>query len=66
MLKSFTKKWDINKSSLYCHIKTKEVDKDFGPMLQKTLVKSIGEDKDTDFLKDSPELKSLLDEVEEH
>ena len=35
MLRSLTKKWDINRSPLYRHIKTKEVDASFGPMLQK-------------------------------
>lgn len=65
MLKSLTKKWDINQSPLYRHIKTKEVDKGFGPMLQKTIVKSICTDKDTEFLKDSPELKEFLDEMDQ-
>lgn len=66
MLKSLTKKWDINKSPLYRHIKTKEVDKSFGPMLQKTIVKSICEDEDTAFLKDSLELKEFIDKMDEH
>ena len=63
MLRSLTKKWDINRSPLYRHIKTKEVDASFGPMLQKTILKSLCEDKDTEFLKDSPELKSFLEET---
>lgn len=63
MLKSLTKKWDINKSPLYRHIKTKEVDKNFGLTLQKIIIKSICEDKDTAFLKDSPELKEFLKEM---
>lgn len=64
MLKSLTKKWDINQSPLYRHIKIKDVDKGFGPMLQKTIVKSIFTDKDTEFLKNSPELKEFLDEMD--
>ena len=63
MLRSLTKKWDINRSPLYRHIKTKEVDASFGPMLQKTILNSLCEDKDTEFLKDSPELKSFLEET---
>ena len=35
MIKSLTKKWDVNKSPLYKHIKTKEVDKDFGKNAKK-------------------------------
>ena len=35
MLRSLTKKWDINSSPLYRHIQTKEVDKSFGSQLQK-------------------------------
>ena len=41
MLRSLTKKWDINSSPLYRHIQTKEVDKSFGSQLQKALVQSI-------------------------
>lgn len=66
MLKSLTKKWDVNQSPLYRHLKTKEVEKGLGPMLQKALIKSICEDQDTVFLRDSPEFKGLLDEVEKH
>lgn len=35
MIKFLTKKWDVNKSPLYKHIKTKEVDKDFGKNCKK-------------------------------
>lgn len=41
MLKSIVKKWDVHKSPLYRHIKTKEVDKTFGPKLQKAILQSI-------------------------
>ncbi len=55
MLKSLTKKWDINKSPLYRHIQTKEVNKEFGLKLQKTIIQSINTDEDTEFVKSSPE-----------
>ena len=64
MLKSLTKKWDINKSPLYRHIQTKEVDKSFGPKLQKAIIKSINADEETEFLKDSPELHELIKEID--
>lgn len=62
MLKSLTKKWDINKSPLYRHIPTKNADKAFGPELQKTIVQSIIADEKAEFLKDSPELQHLMEE----
>ena len=63
ILKSLTKKWDINKSPLYRHIQTKEVDKSFGPKLQKAIIQSINADEETEFLKDSPELHELIKEI---
>lgn len=64
MIKSLTKKWDANKSPLYKHIKTKEVDKDFGKM-QKNILKSISEDEEISFLKESSELEDFLMEFNE-
>ena len=64
MLESLTKKWDINSSPLYQHIKTKEVDNKFTAKLQKTILQSIGTDKDTEFLKDTPELKELIRKID--
>lgn len=64
MLKSLTKKWDINKSPLYRHIQTKEIDKSFGPKLQKAIIQSINADEETEFLKDSPELHELIKEID--
>ena len=64
MLKSLTKKWDINKSPLYRHIQTKEVDKTFGPKLQKAIIQSISTDEETEFLKDSPELRELIEKLD--
>lgn len=64
MLKSLTKKWDINKSPLYRHIQTKEVDKAFGSKLQKAIIQSINADEETEFLKDSPELHELIKEID--
>lgn len=62
MLKSLTKKWELNQSPLYQHLESKEVDQTFGPTLQKTLVQSICEDKEIEFLKDSPELQEWIKE----
>lgn len=64
MLKSLTKKWDINSSPLYQRIKTKEVDNKFTAKLQKTILQSIGTDKNTEFLKDTPELKELIRKID--
>lgn len=64
MLESLTKKWDINSSPLYQHIKTKEVDNTFTTKLQKTILQSIGTDKNTEFLKDTPELKELIRKID--
>ena len=64
MLRSLTKKWDINSSPLYRHIQTKEVDKSFGSRLQKALVQSIETDEEMKFLKDSEELQSFIKEAE--
>ena len=63
MIKSLTKKWDVNKSLLYQHIQTKEVDEDFGKKLQKNILKSISGDEEASFLKDSPELEDILKDV---
>ena len=64
LLRSLTKKWDINSSPLYRHIQTKEVDKSFGSQLQKALVQSIETDEEMKFLKDSEELQSFIKEAE--
>lgn len=63
MIKSLAKRWDINKSPLYQHIQTKEMDKDFGKMLQKNILQSILKDQETSFLKDIPELEDILKDV---
>lgn len=49
MIKSLAKRWDANKSLLYQHIQTKEMDKDFGKMLQKNILQSILKDQKTSF-----------------
>lgn len=63
MLKSLTSKWEINQSPLYRCIKTKEAD-NFGAKLQKMIIRSIDEDEDTEFLKDDPELKKIINEID--
>lgn len=64
MLKSLTRKWELNQSPLYRHIQTKSVDPAFGASLQKTILRSIGQDEDTAFLKDSPELQTLMKDLD--
>lgn len=64
MLKSLTPKWELNKSPLYRHIPTKEVDKTLGPKFQKAIIQSITADNDTAFLKSSPELQEVIRKME--
>lgn len=64
MLKSLTKKWDINHSPLYRHIKKKEVDKAFGSKLQKAMIQSICCDEETTYLTDSPEMKEFIKQMD--
>lgn len=64
MLKSLTKKWDINHSPLYRHIKKKEVDRAFGPKLQKAMIQSIRCDEETTYLTDSLEMKEFIKQMD--
>ena len=64
MLKSLTHKWEINQSPLHRHIKTKEVDKTFGPKVQKTLIDSLQQDEDSAYLRQNQELEKVLEEFE--
>ena len=64
MLKSLTHKWEINQSPLYRHIKTKEVDKTFGPKMQKTLIVSLRHDEDSAYWRENQELEKVLEEFE--
>ncbi len=64
MLKSLTKKWDVDKSPLYRHIQTKKVDKAFGIKLQKAIIQSIDTGEDIDFLKDNPEWYELTKKMD--
>lgn len=64
MLKSLTRKWEINQSPLYRHIKTKEVDKTFGPKMQKTLIDSLRHDEDSAYWRENQELEKVLEEFE--
>lgn len=64
MLKSLTKKWDINKSPLYRHIPTKEVDEALGPKFQKAIIQSLNTDEEAEFLKDGPELHELIEKLD--
>ena len=50
MIRSLSKKWDLNASPLYRHIKTKSVDTAFGSTIKKTLLNSLKEEPEYDFL----------------
>lgn len=62
MLKSLTKPWRLNESPLYRHMKTKEVDKAFGPKLKKSLIDAIKTDEDMAFLREDDKIQDLLRE----
>ena len=65
MLKSLTKKWEINKSPLYRHIKTKEVDKSFGRKLQKTIIQSLNNEEKEALNKDI-EFKQIIQQLDDN
>lgn len=60
MLQSLTLQWNINNSPLYKHIHTKKLDKDFGLKMQKHLIESTYQDKETSFIIDSQEFKDFI------
>lgn len=64
MLKSLTKKWEIHHSPLYRHIKTKEVDKEFGPKLQKMMIQSLTREEREDVVKENSEFHKFIKEIE--
>lgn len=63
MLKSLTKKWNINESPLYRHIHGKEVDKVLASKFQKAIIQSINIDENGAFLKESPEFQKILEQM---
>lgn len=63
MLQALNCNWDINKSSLYRHIKTKTVEKDFCSLMKQSIIQSICQDKDMTFLYESEEFQKLLKEI---
>lgn len=65
MLKSLTRPWRINDSPLYRHIKTKTPEKGVGLKFGKSLLQTIFDDENSDFLKDSPELNRIKREIDE-
>ena len=50
MIRSLSKIWDLNASPLYRHIKTKSGDTAFGSTIKKTLLNSLKEEPEYDFL----------------
>lgn len=64
MLKALTHKWDINKSPLYRHIKSKKEDAAFGTRMRKILIDSICTEDDTVFLKDNKIFQAAISEFD--
>lgn len=60
MLKSLTKKWEIDKSPLYRHIQKKEVGDTVGPKLQKYFIQAINTDEEMSYLKDNLEIQEII------
>lgn len=60
MLKSLTKKWEIDKSPLYRHIQKKEIDETFGPKFQKYFIQAISNDEKMTYLKEDPEIQEFI------
>lgn len=56
MIRSLSKKWNLNDSPLYRHIKPKSVDTAFGSTMKQTLLNSLKEDPEYDFLNISENL----------
>ena len=56
ILKSLSKKWDINNSPLYQHIKTKKFDHSSITKLQKMFIREIDKDEDIEWLKENSKL----------
>ncbi len=63
ILKSLTKKWEIQKSPLYLHIQAKEIDEQFGTTIQKAVIQAVCNDQKYNFLKDSKELDEIIQEI---
>lgn len=62
LLHSLTQKWPSNDSPLYRHLETKKLSDDFGDKLRNYLLRAIEEDKELQFLKESPDFKQVLKE----
>lgn len=65
MLNSLTHNWEIQKSPLYRHIKTKEPEKGFGAKMRKSILRLIREEADMAFLWESKEFQDSLQEIDE-
>lgn len=62
MLKSLNSKWEINKSPLYRHIKTKEPEKGLGAKMRNSILQGICESRDMEFLTQSKEFQDAIQE----
>lgn len=65
MLESLTHNWEIQKSPLYRHIKTKEVEKGFGAKVRKSILQSMREDESMAFLRESEAFQDIMQEIAE-
>ena len=65
MLKSVTKRWDLKKSPLYQHIRTKKVETEDKSRMKQMLLKMIKEDEDTAFLRERDEFQDAVKEIED-
>ena len=64
MLKSLTKKWEIEKSPLYRHIQKKEVGETIGPKFQKYFVQAMNHDEEMSYLKEDPEIQKVIKKLD--
>ncbi len=64
MLRSVTQKWDLSRSPLYRHIKQKPDDPQGGLNFRRVLIQSLSAEERSAFLRERPELGSLLNSKE--
>lgn len=63
LLNALTDNYTLNNSPLYHHLKTKQIDDNFSNKMQTMIIESIINDKNTAFLKDTPEFQKLVNKT---
>lgn len=63
MLNSLTHPWEIDKSPLYQHIKSKHVENEFGIKMRNSLMQLIKEDENFAFLQENKEFQNFINEM---